>query len=63
MPESYSVETKKILADFVQALETHPQIDRRFLQVVKTMTATGKLGNRGDIRRALEMLEREENEL
>ncbi len=63
MPESYSVETKKILADFVQALEAHAEIDRRFLQVVKTMTATGKLGNRGDIRRALEMLEREENEL
>ena len=62
MSNPYSEETRRILADFLRALEENAEIDRRFLQIVKRMTETGKLGSGRDIQQALELLEGQEDE-
>ncbi len=62
MSQSYSLETRKILEDFLQTLERQDNIDQNLLMKLRQLVATGTLGHEKAVAAALQSLMEQDNE-
>jgi hypothetical protein len=53
----YTVEVQRILADFVAALESHPQASKKFVAQIRLMIQQGTLTQSAAIQEAITILE------
>ena len=57
MLSPYTEETQRILEDFVETLSKSQKMDADFLNTLRQMLATGKLGDTSQIAKVVEALE------
>jgi hypothetical protein len=63
MSQPYTAETRRILDDFLKALDRNERVDPAFLDALRQMTSAGELSRKSRISEALAALEGRADEL